>query len=144
MQPTLRSHDAAMVSARKWQRLDGTDDYASVRAYLMNQLVFEGGMYRFWDRSLVAVLEQAVYETLPPLNEVDKKGADIAWMIYDLPSAGQDFVPRQRKIVYTKYPESWGNMMREWTKTECHFAKAVKKKYWETIIRCDKHGNEIG
>lgn len=143
MQPTLRFCDEASVFARTRERLAGPDDLAAVRAYLMNQLVFEGGMYSLWDCKMAVVLEQSVYDTLPPLDEASEQAAGIAWLIYDVTPAGTGIGLKQRKVAYTKYPESWGKMMRQWTKTEKHFAKAVKKKYWETIIRCDKKGNLI-
>lgn len=143
MQPTLRSRDAASVSARTRKRLAGPDDFSSVRAYLMNQLVFEGGMYSLLDRKMAVVLEQSVYDTLPPLDEVSEQDAGIAWLVYDLPPADTGVAMKRRKVIYTKYPGRWGKMMGQWTKKEEHFAKAVKEKYWETIIRCDKQGNLI-
>lgn len=142
MQPTLRARDAVSASARMWERLTGPDDFSSARAYLLNQLVFEGGMYSFWGRRMAVVLEQSVYDTLPPLDQADEPDADIAWLIYDI-AASEGFTLKRRKTVYTKYSESWGKMMARWTKKESRFVKAVTEKYWETIIRCDKHGNLI-
>ena len=109
----------------------------------MNQLVFEGGMYSLWDRKMAVALEQSVYDTLPPLDEVSEAAAGITWLVYDLAPTDTGIALEKRKVVYTKYPESWAKRMRQWTKTEKHFAKAVKEKYWETIIRCDKNGNII-
>jgi len=137
MQPTLQSQDAAMASAGTWKRLAGDDDFSMARAYLMNQLVFEGGMYSLWGHKMVVALEQHVYSTLPPLE------AGIAWLVYDLSVVGRASVLERLKTVYTKYPESWGKMMLPWTKKGSHFTRAVTKKYWETIIRCDKNGNII-
>jgi len=141
LQPVLRSRDDVPDSGRIGGKPAGPEDYSSASAYLINQLVFEGGMYSLWGRKMAVVLEQSVYDILPPLAEADEADANIAWLIYDLSDTTEGLIPKRHKIVYTSFPQSWGKIMAKWTKKESHFIKAVKEKYWETIIRCDKDGN---
>ncbi len=60
---------------------------------------------RSWGKKTAVALNKSFFATLPTLAEVDKKDADIAWMIYDLnvEVGSKRYVLQLHKIVYTKF-----------------------------------------
>jgi hypothetical protein len=81
------------------------DYLSSSRKRLAPQLIFKGGILRSWGKKTAVALNKSFFATLPTLAEVDKKDADIAWMIYDLnvEAGSKRYVLQLHKIVYTKF-----------------------------------------
>ena len=81
------------------------DYLSSSRKRLAPQLIFKGGILRSWGKKTAVALNKSFFATLPTLAEVDKKDADIAWMIYDLnvEVGSKRYVLQLHKIVYTKF-----------------------------------------
>ena len=51
---------------------------------LVPQLLLKGGILHSWKKKRAVALNKGFFDTLPPLKRVSPKGADIAWLIYDL------------------------------------------------------------
>ncbi len=81
------------------------DYFSSSRKRLAPQLIYKGGIQHSWGKKTAVALNRGFYETLPALQEVDPKQADIAWLIYDLqhePTQNRYQLARY-KTVYTKF-----------------------------------------
>ncbi|MBN2089023.1 hypothetical protein JW964_05400 [candidate division KSB1 bacterium] len=69
------------------------DYLSSSRKRLAPQLLFKGGILHSWKKKIAVALNKCFFETLPPLETVDKSRADMVWLIYDLAlinEGGQD------------------------------------------------------
>jgi len=60
------------------------DYLSSSRKRLVPQLFFKGGILHSWKKKSAVALNKSFFDTLPPLTKVNRKKADIAWLIYDL------------------------------------------------------------
>ena len=60
------------------------DYLSSSRKRLAPQLLFKGGILHSWKKKIAVALNKSFFATLPPLKQVPKSKADIAWLIYDL------------------------------------------------------------
>jgi len=84
------------------------DYLSSSRKRLVPQLLYKGTILKSWNKKQAVALHQSFYDTLPNLDEVDEKDADIAWFIYNLEqdeTSGQYQLRRQR-TVYTLFKPS--------------------------------------
>ncbi len=81
------------------------DYLSSSRKRLAPQLIFKGGILDAWGHKTAVALNKGLFEALPPLQEVEKHKADIAWLIYDLrPSnpVGRYYNLFLERVVYTE------------------------------------------
>jgi len=60
------------------------DYLSSSRKRLVPQLLFKGGIFHTWQKKTAVALNKGFYDTLPPMESVEKEDAEIAWLIYDL------------------------------------------------------------
>jgi hypothetical protein len=60
------------------------DYLSSSRKRLVPQLMYKGGILNSWGKKQAVALHRGFYETLPRLQEVPPKRADLIWLIYDL------------------------------------------------------------
>ena len=60
------------------------DYLSSSRKRLVPQLIYKGGILKSWNKKMAVVIHKNFYDTLPKPPKVDRHGADIAWLIYDL------------------------------------------------------------
>lgn len=60
------------------------DYLSSSRKRLVPQLLYKGGILHSWKKKIAVALNKSFFSTLPPLKQVPKDEADIAWFIYDL------------------------------------------------------------
>ncbi len=91
------------------------DYLSSSRKRLAPQLIFKGGILNAWGKKSAVALNKGFFETLPELPQVDKKEADIAWMVYDLkpPSGdGSQYELFREKIVYTRFEAALDQITR--------------------------------
>lgn len=66
------------------------DFLSSSRKRLVPQMLYKGGILKAWKKKQAVALQRSFYETLPPLPEVKRDKAEIAWFLYDLvPTQGQ-------------------------------------------------------
>lgn len=84
------------------------DYLSSSRKRLAPQLLFKGGILHSWRKKIAVALDQGFFNTLPTLNEVSPKKAEIAWFIYDLQLDKKlnRYVLSRIKTVYTSFSES--------------------------------------
>ncbi len=86
-----------------------TPDYlSSSRKRLAPQLIFKGGIINAWGKKSAVALNSGFFNTLPSLEEVSEKEAEVAWIIYDLieDSSGENYNLTKIRTVYTKFDEA--------------------------------------
>lgn len=59
------------------------DFLSSSRKRLLPQILYKGGILRYWHKKQAVVLQKSFFETLPSIPRVGKDAADLAWFIYD-------------------------------------------------------------
>jgi hypothetical protein len=82
------------------------DYLSSSRKRLAPQLIFKGGILNRWGKKTAVALNKGFFATLPKLEEVARKDADIAWMIYDLKGPkgkGCHYKLFRERTVYTQF-----------------------------------------
>ncbi len=81
------------------------DYLSSSRKRLVPQLIYKGGILKHWGKKQAVALHTGFYETLPPLTEVDKGEADMAWLVYDLAydSSQKLYQLELKRTVYTLF-----------------------------------------
>jgi len=57
---------------------------SSSRKRLAPQLIYKGGIFHAWGKKQVVAVDSNFFNTLPQIDEVDPREAEMAWMIYDL------------------------------------------------------------
>ena len=78
------------------------DYLSSSRKRLVPQMLFKGGIFKNWNRKQAVALQKPFFETLPDLPRIEKKEAEIAWLLYDLvPEEYQNRL--QLKLIDTIY-----------------------------------------
>jgi hypothetical protein len=69
--------------------------------------MFKGGILNAWNKKMAVALDVAFFETLPALEKVSKKDADMSWLIYDLTDrGGQSYEPQKIETVYTRFSDT--------------------------------------
>lgn len=87
-------------------RLYPRADYlSSSRKRLAPQLIYKGGILQSWKKKQAIALHSGFYKTLPPLPQVDRRDADVAWLVYDLrfDSTRQRYDLTLSETVYTHF-----------------------------------------
>jgi len=81
------------------------DYLSSSRKRLAPQLLSKGGIFNQWGKKQAVVLQTLLYDTLPPLTEVEESKATLAWFLYDLvPNEnGTDLQLTLNRVVYTMF-----------------------------------------
>jgi hypothetical protein len=74
----------ALMDWSKQPNYPRPDYLSSSRKRLAPQLIFKGGIFNEWKKRTAVALNKAFFDTLPTLEQVPKKEADIAWFVYDL------------------------------------------------------------
>jgi Restriction endonuclease NotI len=84
------------------------DYLSSSRKRLVPQLLYKGGILNAWGKKVAVALDKGFFQTLPYLEEVDSKSANIAWLIYDLKlnETGTMYDIKREKTVYTMFNET--------------------------------------
>jgi len=60
------------------------DYLSSSRKRLVPQVLYKGGILKAWHKKQAVVLQKRFFETLPEIARVERKQADLAWLLYDL------------------------------------------------------------
>ena len=60
------------------------DYLSSSRKRLIPQMLYKGGIFRYWNKKQTVAIQKSFFDTLPELQRTTKTKADIAWFIYDL------------------------------------------------------------
>jgi len=84
------------------------DYLSSSRKRLVPQLLYKGGILNAWRKKIAVALDNGFFQTLPYLDEVDSKSADVAWLIYDLKlnETGTMYDIKRERTVYTMFNET--------------------------------------
>ncbi len=92
-------------------KMDWTDepnyprpDYlSSSRKRLAPQLLFKGGILNAWNKKMAVSLNKSFFDTLPTLKKVDRKKAEMVWLLYDLVPHGEKFELTKVDTIYTEF-----------------------------------------
>ena len=79
-----------------------------IQKRLAPHLLFKGGILNNWKKKTAVALNKGVFETLPPMKELSRTAAEIAWLIYDLKSS-QDGTYNElflQNVHYTERPDA--------------------------------------
>ena len=79
------------------------DYLSSSRKRLAPQLLLKGGILNVWNKKLAVSLNKSFFDTLPTLKKVDRKKADMVWLLYDLVPRGEKLVLTKVDTVYTEF-----------------------------------------
>ena len=111
------------------------DYLSSSRKRLAPQLIFKGGVLRAWNKKIAVALNRGFFETLPKLDEVRPKAADIAWFIYDLQYHSVEKVYKlvRHKTAYTRFSESLDKITRSEPGDVKNFIEYLQEKVDEKL-----------
>lgn len=106
------------------------DYLSSSRKRLAPQLLFKGAILRSWQKKTAVVLNTGFFETLPDLEEVEEKKAEVAWLIYDLVLEVKTgtFKLTHKKSVFTKFSESLAKITESKPGNVEQFLQSLNKK----------------
>jgi hypothetical protein len=81
------------------------DYLSSSRKRLAPQLIYKGSILHTWKKKMAVALHTSFFETLPRLEEVAARDADMAWFIYDLvfEPMGHRYRLVHARTVYTRF-----------------------------------------
>lgn len=90
------------------------DFLSSSRKRLAPQLLFKGGILNSWNKKMAVALDSHFFNTLPPLQEVEKSKAEVAWLVYDLVAddTGSKYLLSKTKTIYTKFSSALNTITR--------------------------------
>ena len=74
----------ALMDWSKQPNYPRPDYLSSSRKRLAPQLMFKGGIFNEWGKRSAVALNKAFFDTLPTLDRVEKKHANVGWFVYDL------------------------------------------------------------
>ncbi len=123
-------HAHADMDWRGQRNYPRPDYLSSSRKRLAPQLIFKGGILNGWGRKMAAALNTGFYNTLPVLDEVDPKDADLAFFVYDLvlDAVQNRYVLTLNKTVYTKFEPTLLKMTRSEAGEEALFLGQMQKQ----------------
>lgn len=103
--------DPAAHASMDWtnQRFYPRPDYASSsRKRLAPQLIYKGGILHAWKKKLAVAVDGNFFATLPHMDEVDVRDAELAWLIYDLQldAAQNRYRQVHTRTVYTRFKQA--------------------------------------
>lgn len=86
------------------------DFLSSSRKRLVPQLLFKSGILHSWGKKTAVALSKDFFYTLPPMKNMSKNEADIAWLVYDLQlveQCGQQrYTLKKVDEIYTQFETS--------------------------------------
>ncbi len=90
---------------RRHKNYPRPDYLSSSRKRLAPQLIYKGGILHAWHKKMAVAVDTQFFATLPPMEEVDKNEADLAWLVYDLRHNQAENLKRLTltQIVYTRF-----------------------------------------
>ena len=90
------------------------DYLSSSRKRLAPQLIYKGGILHAWRKKQVVAVDNNFFNTLPLMNEVDPKIAEMAWLIYEMQHDSQQnrYKLVQTKTVYTMFTSALDKITR--------------------------------
>lgn len=110
------------------------DYLSSSRKRLAPQLIFKGEILKAWGKKTAVALNTGFFQTLPDLDEVDPKSAEIAWFVYDIEKTEPMYTLKKKKVVYTKFNESLQKITRSRPGKIEDFLAGLQEKVNEKLI----------
>lgn len=111
------------------------DFLSSSRKRLAPQLLYKGGILNAWNKKMAVALDNSFFSTLPDLKEVDKKEAEIAWLVYDLKLTVDKsrYELKKTKTIYTKFMDSINIITKPRVGNVKDFMKLLQEKIDEKL-----------
>ena len=121
------------------------DYLSSSRKRLAPQLIFKGGILHSWGKKTAVALDQGFFDTLPPLKEVPKDKAEIAWLVYDLEldKKTNRYTLIRKKTVYTKFAESLDKITRSEPGKVETFVSVIQEKLTKKLVTGTEDLDEV-
>lgn len=113
------------------------DYLSSSRKRLAPQLIFKGGIINAWGKKMAVAMNKSFFNTLPKLEEVPKKKADIAWLIYDLKSpstADAKYEISRERTVYTRFEPALNQITKSHPGKMDDFLRQLQSKVDEKLV----------
>jgi hypothetical protein len=84
------------------------DYLSSSRKRLAPQLLFKGGILNAWKKKSAVALDRGFFDSLPEMDQVNARDAEIAWFVYDLvlDQSRKVYNLIRLKTVYTTFSDS--------------------------------------
>jgi hypothetical protein len=112
------------------------DYLSSSRKRLVPQRIFKGGILHAWGKKSAVALTRGFYETLPPLAQVPKDEAEIAWLVYDLQYNEEQnkFHMTKCETVYTRFTASLVAISQAKPGSIADFENTLQSKLDEALV----------
>ncbi len=111
------------------------DFLSSSRKRLVPQILYKGGIFKFWKKKQAIALQKDFFETLPELPQAEKKTADMAWLLYDLKY--EEKVKKYRlcksKTVYTQFTPALDKIIKPQAGDISDFVQLLQNKLDEKL-----------
>lgn len=88
---------------RNSYNLPKPDYLSSSRKRLIPQMIYKGGIFKYWNKKQAVVLQKSFFNTLAAMPKVSRENADIAWFLYDLKRQDDKLVLYLDDVVYTEF-----------------------------------------
>jgi len=98
--------DCARRASMNWLKQENypnPDFLSSSRKRLAPQLIYKGGILNAWGKKTAVALDRHFFATLPSLEKVSKREAEMAWFVYDFKPQGGRYNLALDEIVYTQF-----------------------------------------
>jgi hypothetical protein len=111
------------------------DYLSSSRKRLAPQLIFKGDILHAWSKKTAVALDAGFFATLPELKKVEKKDADLAWLVYDLQldKTQSRYNLKRTKVVYTEFQPALDQITRSEPGRMREFVALLQEKLNEKL-----------
>lgn len=82
------------------------DYLSSSRKRLAPQLIYKGNILHQWKKKIAVAVDENFFNQLPPLEEIKKEDADIAWMIYEFEKKENNYSLKKKGVKYTSFEKA--------------------------------------
>lgn len=109
------------------------DFLSSSRKRLAPQLIYKGGILHSWKRKMAVAVDQAFFNELPELPQVEPVNADVAWLVYDLriSPATERYQLTRVQTIYTQFTPALQRITNPEPGAEELFRRALQRKLQE-------------
>ncbi|MBU0692737.1 hypothetical protein KKH18_13115 [bacterium] len=105
-------------------------DNLSSRKRLIPQLFAKGRIFRRWGRKMAVAVDSVFYDSLPKMQSVPVRTADLAWFVYELVQNknAKTLSLKMREVVYTDLRDTLSSMMEPAVGEEGKFLSKLQGK----------------
>ncbi|MDF9827303.1 hypothetical protein M2447_001395 [Ereboglobus sp. PH5-10] len=123
----------ASMNWLKQENYPNPDFLSSSRKRLAPQLIYKGGILNAWNKKTAVALDRHFFATLPTLERVPKKKAEMAWFIYDFKLQSGRYKMVLDEIVYTQFAPALNKITRSRAGNVGDFLKKLQNKLDEKL-----------